>query len=99
MRVATRRRVRCDSAGRSMASSDGRQVAFTAMTVSDTSPDQLAHDAAAALAGASGVEKHDVALVLGSGWVPAVDALGTADFEATVTDLPGFLPPAVEGHA
>jgi purine-nucleoside phosphorylase len=45
------------------------------------------------------VDKHDVAIVLGSGWVPAVDALGPADAEFPVTELPGFLPPAVEGHA
>ena len=41
----------------------------------------------------------DVAVVLGSGWVPAIDALGTLVAEVTVTDLPGFLPPAVQGHA
>ena len=40
-----------------------------------------------------------MAIVLGSGWVPAIDALGTAGAEFPVTDLPGFLPPAVEGHA
>ena len=51
------------------------------------------------LAERTGVERHDVAIVLGSGWVPAIDALGTADAELPVTDLPGFLPPAVEGHA
>jgi purine-nucleoside phosphorylase len=55
--------------------------------------------AADALAQLTGVGKHDVALVLGSGWVPAIDALGGADAEFPVTDLPGFLPPAVEGHA
>jgi purine-nucleoside phosphorylase len=55
--------------------------------------------AAEALAGLSGVDKHDVAIVLGSGWVPAADALGPATAEFPVTDLPGFLPPAVEGHA
>jgi len=40
-----------------------------------------------------------VALVLGSGWVPAVDALGVARAEIAVTELPGFLAPAVAGHA
>lgn len=58
-----------------------------------------AADAAAALAERTGVPRHDVAIVLGSGWVPAVDALGNADVDLAVTDLPGFLPPAVEGHA
>ena len=31
------------------------------------------------LAEQTGVERHDVALVMGSGWLPAVDALGEAD--------------------
>ena len=58
-----------------------------------------ARAAATALAEYTGVPRHDVALVLGSGWVPAIDALGAADTELPVTDLPGFAPPAVEGHA
>ncbi len=29
----------------------------------------------------TGVETHDVALVMGSGWLPAVDALGEATAE------------------
>jgi purine-nucleoside phosphorylase len=36
---------------------------------------------------------------MGSGWVPAADVLGEAEVEGSVTDLPGFLPPAVAGHA
>ncbi len=58
-----------------------------------------ARAAARALAEITSVTQHDVAIVLGSGWVPAVDALGQASHEIAVTDLPGFLPPAVEGHA
>jgi purine-nucleoside phosphorylase len=44
-------------------------------------------------------DSFDVALVMGSGWVPAADALGEAAVELPVTELPGFAPPAVEGHA
>ncbi|MDQ6642311.1 MAG: purine-nucleoside phosphorylase, partial [Actinomycetota bacterium] len=40
-----------------------------------------------------------IALVLGSGWLPAVDALGEATAEISTTDLPGFAPPAAAGHA
>jgi purine-nucleoside phosphorylase len=36
---------------------------------------------------------------MGSGWLPAVDALGEATAELTTADLPGFAPPAVQGHA
>lgn len=63
------------------------------------SPYDLARDAAARLAELTGVEKHDVALVMGSGWLPAAQLLGEAATELSSTELPGFAPPAVEGHA
>ncbi len=63
------------------------------------SPADLARDAAARLAELTGVERHDVALVLGSGWLPAVDALGDATAEIDTTDLPGFSAAAVVGHS
>jgi purine-nucleoside phosphorylase len=44
-------------------------------------------------------DSFDVALVMGSGWVPAADALGEPAVELPVTELPGFAPPAVEGHS
>jgi purine-nucleoside phosphorylase len=52
-----------------------------------------------ALAERTATDHHDIAIVLGSGWVPAVEALGEATHELPMTDLPGFAPPAVEGHA
>ena len=60
---------------------------------------EAAADAARRLADLTGVERHDVALVMGSGWLPAVDALGEAVAEVSTTDLPGFAPPGVVGHA
>jgi purine-nucleoside phosphorylase len=65
----------------------------------DTPAAALAADAAAVLRERIGVETHDIALVLGSGWLPAVDALGDATAELRTTALPGFAPPAVAGHA
>ena len=62
-------------------------------------PRAAAAAAAAELARLTGVERHDVALVLGSGWVPAADLIGTTVADLPVTDLPHFAPPAVEGHA
>ena len=63
-------------------------------------PDQAtATQAATRLAELIGVASHDVAIVLGSGWVPAADAIGTPTHDLAVTDLPGFAPPAVAGHA
>lgn len=62
-------------------------------------PQALAQEAAAVLADLTGVETHDVALVLGSGWLPAVDALGEVTAEIDTTDVPGFSAAAVVGHS
>ncbi|MDP9433850.1 MAG: purine-nucleoside phosphorylase [Actinomycetota bacterium] len=64
-----------------------------------SAPGSDAAAAAARLAALTGAPRHDVAVVLGSGWVPAADAFGRPAVEGAVTDLPGFLPPAVAGHA
>ena len=68
------------------------------MTTGTTSTEQAA-EAAAVLRERTGVQTHEVALVMGSGWLPAVDALGEATAELSTSDLPGFAPPAVAGHA
>ncbi|NGO68901.1 purine-nucleoside phosphorylase [Streptomyces boncukensis] len=62
-------------------------------------PHRTAAAAATRLRELTGADSHDVALVMGSGWVPAADALGAAEHECAVTELPGFPPPAVAGHA
>ncbi|MGI8645367.1 MAG: purine-nucleoside phosphorylase [Nocardioides sp.] len=62
-------------------------------------PQTAAQLAADRIAELTGVETHDVALVLGSGWLPAVDALGPATAEISTTDVPGFAPSAVAGHS
>src|SRR5689334_23385314 len=54
--------------------------------------------AAAAIAERTGVARHDVAVVLGSGWRPAADVIGAPEHEIAMAELPGFVPPAVEGH-
>ena len=63
------------------------------------SPHELAIEAAEVLKDMTGIDRHDVALVMGSGWLPAAEALGDAAAEVSTGDLPGFAPPAVEGHA
>ena len=55
--------------------------------------------AAAAIAQQTGVDAHDVAVVLGSGWRPAADVLGEPAAEIAMSDLPGFRPPGVAGHS
>ena len=54
--------------------------------------------AAAIIAGATGVDAHDVAVVLGSGWRPAADVIGRAEQELAMAELPGFRVPGVAGH-
>jgi purine-nucleoside phosphorylase len=65
---------------------------------------EQAQEAADTLARLTGVERHDVALVLGSGWLPAAGALTSESGGKTVagiatTDLPGFSSAAVAGHS
>jgi purine-nucleoside phosphorylase len=62
-------------------------------------PYALAQQAAQTLRTKTGVPTHQVALVMGSGWVPAAEMLGTTTAEFPVTDLPGFHAAAVAGHA
>jgi purine-nucleoside phosphorylase len=62
-------------------------------------PLQAATLAAAEIAERTGISAHDIALVMGSGWVTAVDALGVPAYECSAEELTGFLPPAVEGHS
>jgi purine-nucleoside phosphorylase len=66
---------------------------------SGADPAGAARAAAGVLAELTGVARHDVAIVLGSGWVPAIDGLGRTVADVAAAQLPGFAPPAVEGHA
>ncbi|WP_448631530.1 purine-nucleoside phosphorylase [Cellulomonas soli] len=63
-----------------------------------TDPFEVARLAAAHLAEATGVARHDVALVLGSGWGGAADLLGETVAEVPSHEIPGFSAPAVVGH-
>jgi purine-nucleoside phosphorylase len=68
-----------------------------------TDPFAAAASSAARLAELTGQARHDVAVVLGSGWSPAADALasglGATVTEVPVADLGGFPPSTVPGHA
>jgi len=60
---------------------------------------EKAQQSADAIERLSGVPRHDVAVILGSGWVPAADLIGTTVSEFSVTDIPHFSAPSVDGHA
>jgi purine-nucleoside phosphorylase len=63
-----------------------------------TDPEAVAQQAAAAIRERTGVDRHDVAVVLGSGWAPAAAELGAATAVVPMAELPGFAPPTAEGH-
>lgn len=62
-------------------------------------PFALARDAAHFIAERTGVERHDVGIVLGSGWTPAAALFGTPRAEIAFPELPGFPTTSVAGHA
>ncbi len=61
-------------------------------------PFAAAAASAAQLAQLTGKSRHDVAVVLGSGWSAAAGALGPADAELTFADFGGLPAPTVAGH-
>ncbi|MCM3331334.1 purine-nucleoside phosphorylase [Kocuria palustris] len=63
-----------------------------------TDPFELAQRAAQALRERTGVETHEIALTLGSGWGGAADLLGETVAEIPAPEIPGFSKPALEGH-
>ena len=63
-----------------------------------TDPFAVAEAAAAVIRERTGVERHDVALVLGSGWGQTGDLIGETLATIENTDVPGFGKAAVAGH-
>ena len=76
---------------------DSRRDGLAAVAPAD--PYAAARASAGRLAELTGVPRHDVAVVLGSGWAPAADALGTAAAEVPMAALGGFPEPTVGGHS
>jgi len=64
----------------------------------NTDPFDAARAAADYIAEETGVDSHDVALVLGSGWAQAAELIGETTATLSADEVPGFSPPAVEGH-
>ncbi|SDF90226.1 purine-nucleoside phosphorylase [Lentzea fradiae] len=61
-------------------------------------PEELAGKAAEEIQGRTGIDKHDIAIVLGSGWRPAADVIGDPVSEIPVGELTGFEAPTALGH-
>ncbi|MGF6823251.1 purine-nucleoside phosphorylase [Microbacterium sp. ZKA21] len=64
----------------------------------NANPFEVAATAAADIARITGVEKHDIALTLGSGWGRAADLIGETVATIPATEVTGFSKPALEGH-
>lgn len=62
-------------------------------------PYKLARMAAQELRAQSGVDRYDVAIVLGSGWKEGAIALGSPTSKVATSTLSGFVAPTVEGHS
>ena len=62
-------------------------------------PFAIAAEAAEQIADKTGVEHHDIALTLGSGWGRAADLIGETTATIPATEIVGFSAPALVGHA
>lgn len=61
-------------------------------------PHQIAQQAADEIAAATGIDHHDIALTLGSGWAKAADVMGETVADIPASEITGFSAPALEGH-
>jgi purine-nucleoside phosphorylase len=61
-------------------------------------PFEIAAQAAADIARITGVERHDIAVTLGSGWGRAAEIVGETIATIPATEVTGFSKPALEGH-
>jgi len=62
-------------------------------------PFAVAATAAAEIAKRTGIEKHDIALTLGSGWGKAADLIGETTHTIVADEITGFSKPALVGHS
>ncbi|MEO7422937.1 MAG: purine-nucleoside phosphorylase [Ornithinibacter sp.] len=74
-------------------------AAIHALSDPATDPFTVADAAAAVIRERTGVQSHDVALVLGSGWGQTGDLIGETLATIENTDVPGFAKAAVDGHS
>jgi purine-nucleoside phosphorylase len=61
-------------------------------------PFEIAATAASDIARLTGVQRHDIAVTLGSGWGRAAELIGETVASFPATEVTGFSKPALEGH-
>jgi len=69
------------------------------LDIVDMSPLLVAEHAAEQIARATNVDRHDVAIVLGSGWEGTTEDIGEVVADLLADDIEGFSAPAVAGHS
>src|SRR5579875_2794579 len=74
-------------------------TASTPLADPATDPFEIARAAAAVIAERTGAPRHDIALVLGSGWGQAADRFGETLTTIDNAEVPGFAAAAVAGHS
>ena len=79
--------------------SDEMSDEMTAEQARSADPFSRAEASARALCEQAGVDGFDTAVVLGSGWRAAADAIGAAEVEVPLARLGGFQMPSVGGHS
>ena len=72
---------------------------MTKTTISSGEPFELARFSANLIAARTQIQSHDIALTLGSGWGNAVNLLGETTTTLKASEVPGFSPSGVPGHA
>lgn len=65
----------------------------------NTNPFEIAEGAAETYRNLSGIQKHDIALTLGSGWGLAAETIGETIFETPASNIIGFKASDVPGHS
>lgn len=65
----------------------------------NANPLEVAAQAADDISRLTGVDRHDIALTLGSGWGKAADIIGETVATIPATEVAGFSKPALEGHS
>ncbi|MEP6799217.1 MAG: purine-nucleoside phosphorylase, partial [Lapillicoccus sp.] len=78
---------------------DGPSLDVLDLDDPDTDPFAVADAAAAVIAARTGSARHDIALVLGSGWGQTGDRVGATLATVPNHEVPGFRPAAVAGHS
>ena len=68
------------------------------MPSNQLNPHFAAESAARSIVLSTGIERHDIALTLGSGWAKAADLIGETIAEIPAGDVPGFASSGVPGH-